>query len=116
MLKKILFLFVLALPAFGANINVAITIPDGTIPAIITYLEEAHLEAADTNANGSVSQAEALAFFTSECQKLAVQINAEAVKRAKESDPTLLPQSYQDALTAFLASQTALQAQEDLLK
>lgn len=72
---------------------------------------------ADTNANGAISNAEALAWLSDvKIQRDLVEFYVVAgVLRAETADRTTLQQAHQNALTALDAAKAAVQEQRELL-
>lgn len=91
-----------------ATVNITLTLNDAHVPAFRAFLAEQFQEA-DTNQNGNVSGPEAIAWIQLKCQQL---LNTLAVERAmpwaEENAPQLLPQEYQDAITAKESAASAL--------
>jgi hypothetical protein len=116
-MKHLLTFLLFALPAFGqVQINTSATIQNAAVSPFRAFIL-AQFPAADTNADGAISNAEALAWLSNvKIQRDLVEFYVvQAVLRAETEDPTTLQQAHQDALTALAAAQANVQAQRELL-
>lgn len=113
---RILILILFALPAMAQTvIQDSFTVQSGAATPIIAWTQANFLSEADTDENGTVSTAEAIAWHSARRQQTFNAFVAKAILDAEQRDPTLLPQAYRNALTALAQAQAALQAQRELL-
>lgn len=115
-MKNLLLLFTLALP-LSAQIVVddQFTVQSGTVEAIRAYLATNHIIAADTNSNGTISNAEAIAWYSARRQETADTFTKYAIDQAVlayRADQTLttLPSDARTLLDNLIAAEAAWQA------
>lgn len=94
-----------------ATVSINLTLDDAYVPAFRQYLAANH-PAADTNGDGNVTGAEAIAWVQGRCQDM---LNTFAIDRAmpwaEANAPESLPRAHQDAITAKTAAEAALRAE-----
>jgi len=101
----------LAPSARAVDFNVALSIPDDDVPAVMARIERHFMDKADTNVNGSLTSAEALSWLTGKIQDFTNKSLVEKAKIEQETiDASILPQDHQDALDAYVAAKAALDA------
>lgn len=120
-MKHLLALFVLAWPlAAQTTVNDSFVVQTDAIQAIKRGLEANYLEAADTNDDGAVSNAEAIAWYSARRQEVTDTFQRRAIELAVSAyrgDQTLttLPASTRAVLDALIAAEAAWQAEYDRL-
>lgn len=120
-MKHLLALFIVALPlAAQTTVNDSFVIQADAIKAIKLGLEANYLEAADTNDDGAVSNAEAIAWYSARRQEVADTFQRRAIDvavSAYRADQTLttLPAGTRALLDALIEAEAAWQAEYDRL-
>lgn len=110
MYVRILLFLMLTTPVWGAEAQVTLTLDDAYVPAFREYLL-LHYPAADADSNGTLTGAELVAWLNGRAQNMLMTFALRSVEWAEETDPTLLPQTHQDALTVKQAGDTALETE-----
>lgn len=113
-MRLLLTIILASLPLSAATVTktVNLNFESTYAPALIAYLEANFLAEADTDLNGTVSQAEALAWFESKAQNVATTFVHRAVDWAETNSPASLPVTHQTALTGKAAADAALNAEK----
>ena len=120
-MKNLLLLIVLALPLSAqTRVDDQFTIQNGTVGAIRAYLETNHIIVADTDENGAISNAEAIAWYSARRQETADTFTKYAIDQAVlayRADQTLtaLPADARTLLNNLLAAEAAWKAKYDQL-
>lgn len=119
---RLLILITLAALPLSAQIVVddQFTVQPGAVEPIREYLETNFLEEADTDENGAISNAEAVAWFSSKRQETADTFSKNAIDEAVaayRADQTLttLDADSRSLLDALIAAEAAWQARYDAL-
>lgn len=102
----------LTTPAWTADAEITLTLDDSYVPAFRKYLLETY-PAADADSNGTLTGAELIAWLNDRAQNMLMTFALRSVEWAEATDPTLLPQAHQDALTAKQAGDAALSTERD---
>ena len=99
----------------AATVDVSLVFADDYIPAIKEWILQTN-PIADTDQNGVLSNAEALAWIGTESQKFWRDFTIRATREIEISNPALLPTLHQDALAVKIAADAALSAERDKAK
>lgn len=117
-MKHLLALFLLVMPLSAqVAITTNATIQSASVPVFRWLLEQQFLAAVDTDQNGTVTNAEGLAWLSGQkIQKdLVEKYVKDAILKAESKNRAILPQALQDALAAKDAAEADIQAQRELL-
>jgi len=120
-MKNLLLLFTLALPLSAQTVvNDQFTVQNGTVGAILAYLATNHIIVADTDENGAISNAEAIAWYSARRQETADTFTKYAIDQAVAAyrvnqTLTTLPADARTLLNNLIAAEAAWKAKYDQL-
>lgn len=94
-----------------ATITANVNLPDEYIETVRWYLDKHFKVEVDTDENGTVSNAEAVAWFQDKFQETFDTFVNRGVQEAEAENVSVLPSTHQTAITSFESAKTTLEAE-----